>query len=101
MIKIMRFVIQRLMQKKWIVFGFVTIFLYAWIQFLFADIYNFHCHVDVDQWKEATNSIFRGDYEAAAQRDRPLLMLYLSSLWMNYGFPALDAMLVNLDSMLD
>ena len=83
------------MQKKWIgVVGF-TLVLYFWIQYLFADIYNFHCHIDVDQWKEATNGIFRGDYEDAADRDRPLLMIFLASLWMDYGFPALDALLLN------
>ena len=30
-----------------------------------------------------------------AGRDRPFLMLFLASLWMDYGFPALDALLVN------
>ena len=83
------------MQKKWLGLGVITLLLYLWVQYLFADIYNFHCHIDVDQWKEATNDLFLGKYDRAAGRDRPLLMLFLASLWMDYGFPALDALLVN------
>jgi hypothetical protein len=74
---------------------FLGLALYFWVQGLFSDIYNFPCHVDVTQWVEATNSFARGDYEDAAERDRPILMLFLSAQWMKQGFSALDALTLN------
>ena len=80
---------------KWWGLGGVSLMLYLWVQYLFTDIYNFHCHVDVVQWTEAANSFFLGDYEDVAERDRPLLMLFLSSIWMKQGFSSLDALMLN------
>lgn len=83
------------MMVKWLGLGGCSLLLYLWIQYLFADIYNFHCHVDVEQWTEAANSFFIDDYEDVAERDRPLLTLFLGSLWMHQGFSALDALMLN------
>ena len=80
---------------KWIGVVVFAVLLYLWVQNLFGEIYNLHCHVDVEQWKEATANVYDRKYEAAAERDRPILTLALATIWMNYGFPALDALLLN------
>lgn len=73
----------------------VFVMLYVWVRFIFADIYNFPCHLDVQPWVRALDSFSENHYVDAAANDRLPLTLWLSLQWMRLGFEPIDALLLN------
>ena len=79
--------------KSNIVIGVIIItVLITWVQYIYTDVQNFPCHIDIEKWTLATDGVAQGNFDYAVNHDRLPLYLFTGAHWVKQGMTSLDAL---------